>query len=78
MKWLWSGYNKARKKMKVENISTPMPKKRSKVSVKLDLVVEHPYSSTGFSEIYDSTVQFVLTEHSDVIECNLTHLDILS
>ena len=78
MKWLWSGYNKARKKMKVENISTPIKKNKSTVGIKLEVVLEHPYSTSAFSEIYDSTVQFVLREHSEVTECNLTHIDILS
>jgi len=78
MKWLWSGSNKARKKMKVENISTPIKKKKSTIGIKLEVVVEHPYSTTAFSEIYDSTVQFILSEHSEVTACNLTHIDILS
>ena len=78
MNWLWTGYKKAKKKMKVKNIGTPLPKKKSTIGIKLDLVVEHPYSSSAFSEIYDSTIQFILKEHSEVTQCNLTHIDVLS
>lgn len=78
MKWLWTGSNKANKKMKVDNVGTPVPKKETKFGLKFEVVMEHPYSTSAFSTMVDSTIQFVLPEDSKVVNCKLTHIDVLS
>lgn len=78
MKWLWTGSNKANKKMKVETINEPVPKKETKFGLKFEVVMEHPCSSSAFTSMVDSKVQFVLPEQSRVINCKLTHIDVLS
>jgi hypothetical protein len=78
MNWVWGEKKKALKKVEVETINIPKPKKDTRLSVRVEVDVNHPENVKAFSAILDSKIQFIMPEGVNVHSARIMDIDVQS
>ena len=78
MNWVWGEKKKALKKVEVETINMPKPKKDTRLSVRVEVDVNHPENVKAFSAILDSKIQFIMPEGVNVHSARIMDIDVQS
>lgn len=77
--WIWGEKKKGQlKEAEVETINSPVLKKDTRVSVKLELNINHPIEKSLVSSLVDSKITFLLPDGFHVQSCRVQDIDILS
>ena len=78
MNCVWGEKKKALKKVEVETIKIPKPKKDTRLSVRVEVDVNHPENVKAFSAILDSKIQFIMPEGVNVHSARIMDIDVQS
>jgi hypothetical protein len=78
MNWVWGEKKKALKEVEVETKNIAKPRKDTRLSVRLEIDVNHPENVTAFGAVLDSKIQFIMTEGVNVHTAKIMHIDVQS
>ena len=78
LSWVWGEKKKALKEAEVETINIPKPRKDTRLSVRIEVDVNHPENVTAFAAILDSRLQFVMPEGVNVHSAKIMDIDVQS
>ena len=78
MNWVWGEKKKALKEVEVETISVPKPRKDTRLSIRLEIDVNHPENVKAFGAVLDSRVQFIMPEGVNVHSARIMDIDVQS
>lgn len=76
--WIWGEKKKPLKKAEVETINIPKPRKDTRLSIRVEIDVNHPDNVTAFAAVLDSKIQFVMSEGVNVHSARIMNIDVLS
>jgi len=78
LSWVWGEKKKALKEAEVETINIPKPRKDTRLSIRVEVDVNHPENVTAFAAILDSRLQFVMPEGVNVHSAKIMDIDVQS
>jgi len=78
MNWVWGEKKKALKTAEVETINIPQPKKDTRLSIRVEIDVNHPENVKAFAAVLDSKIQFVMPEGVNVHSARIMHIEVQS
>ena len=78
LSWVWGEKKKALKEAEVETINIPKPRKDTRLSVRIEVDVNHPENVTAFAAMLDSRLQFVMPEGVNVHSAKIMDIDVQS
>jgi len=78
MNWVWGEKKKALKEVEVETTNIPRPRKDTRLSVRLEIDVNHPENVPAFGAVLDSKIQFIMVEGVNVHTAKIMHIDVQS
>jgi hypothetical protein len=78
MNWVWGEKKKPLKKAEVETINIPSPRKETRLSIRVEIDVNHPETVTAFAAVLDSKLQFIMPESVNVHTAKIMNIDVLS
>ena len=78
MNWVCGEKRKALKEIEVDTISVPKHRKDTRLSIRLEIDVNHPENVQAFGAVLDSKIQFIMTEGFNVHTARIMDIDVQS
>ncbi len=78
MNWVWGEKKKALKEAEVETINIPRQRKDTRLSVRVEIDVNHPDNIEAFAAVLSSKLQFVMPEGVNVHSATIMDIDVQS
>jgi hypothetical protein len=78
MNWVWGEKKKALKKLEVETINIPKPRKDTRLSIRIEVDVHHAENVKAFGAILNSQIQFIAPEGINIHSAKIMDIDVQS
>ncbi len=78
MNWVWGEKKKALKEVEVETVNVPSPRKDTRLSIRIEVDVNHSSNVKAFGAILDSQLQFIAPEGVNIHSARIMEIDVQS
>lgn len=78
MNWVWGEKKKALKKLEVETINIPKPRKDTRLSIRIEVDVNHAENIKAAGAILNSQIQFIAPEGVNIHSAQIMDIDVQS
>ena len=78
LSWVWGEKKKPLKTAEVETINIPKPRKDTRLSIRVEVDINHPENITAVAALLDSKLQFIMTEGVNVHSARIMDIDVQS
>ncbi len=78
MNWVWGEKKKALKKIEVDTINIAKPRKDTRLSIRIELDVNHPEDVAAFGAVMDASIQFIMPEGVNAHSARIMDVDVQS
>ena len=75
---VWGEKKKALKEVEVETINVPAPRKDTRLSIRIEVDVNHRNNVKAFAAILDSQLQFIAPEGVNIHSARIMDIDVQS
>ena len=78
MNWVWGEKKKALKEIEVDTVNIAKPRKDTRLSIRIELDVNHPEDVAAFGAVLDAGIQFIMTEGVNAHSARIMDIDVQS
>ncbi len=78
MNWVWGEKKKPLKEIEVETVNIPKPRKDTRLSIRIEVDVNHPENIKAFGAIMNSQMQFIAPENVNIHSARIMDIDVQS
>jgi len=78
MSWVWGEKKKPIKNVEVETKNIPKPRKDTRLSLRVEIDVNHPENIKAVAAVLDSKIQFIMNEGINVHSARIMSIDVQS
>ena len=78
MNRVWGEKKKALKEIEVDTVNIAKPRKDTRLSIRIELDVNHPEDVTAFGAVMDAGIQFIMTEGVNAHSARIMDIDVQS
>jgi hypothetical protein len=78
MNWVWGEKKKALKEIEVDTVNIAKPRKDTRLSIRIELDVNHPEDVAAFGAVLDAGIQFIMPEGVNAHSARIMDIDVQS